>query len=117
MIATVNLTLYQGEPFNVEMRFSDKNGTPYDLTGYAARMEARVHVADDETKFSWSSATGELILEEDKLTFDVPQDAVNALSTDNLLHIWVYDLFLDDPFGQSRKACKGTITVDPRVTR
>lgn len=119
MIETVNLTIHQGEPYGVEMRFFDKNGTPVDLTGYTARMEARERVADEETKFSWSTDTGELVIDGDegRLTFAVSQDAVNALSTDNLMHIWVYDLFLDDPSGRSRKACKGTVTIDPRVTR
>jgi len=81
-------------------------------------MQARERLPDSAVMLDWSSAAGEMTLgtTDGTLTFAVTADAVNALTTDNRPHTWVYDLFLTAS-GSSRKACMGTITVTPRVTR
>jgi len=81
-------------------------------------MQARERVPSSAVMLDWSSAAGEMTLgtTDGTLTFAVTADAVNALTTDNRPHAWVYDLFLTAS-GTARKACMGTITITPRVTR
>lgn len=82
-------------------------------------MQARERVPDSAVMLDWSSADGEMVLgtTDGTLTFAVTTDAVDALTTDNRPHAWVYDLFLTSVSGTPRKACMGTITITPRVTR
>jgi hypothetical protein len=82
-------------------------------------MQARERLPDSAVMLDWSSAAGEMTLgtTDGTLTFAVTADAVNALTTDNRPHAWVYDLFLTSSGGVSRKACMGTITIVPRATR
>jgi hypothetical protein len=90
-----------------------------DLTGYSATMQARERVPDSAALLDWSSADGEMVLgtTDGTLTFAITADAVNTLTTDNRPHAWVYDLVLIALDGTPRKACMGTITITPRVTR
>lgn len=89
------------------------------MTGYSATMQARERVPDSAVMLDWSSDGSEMVLgtTDGTLTFSVTANAVNALTSDNRPHAWVYDLFLISPSGTARKACMGTVTITPRVTR
>jgi hypothetical protein len=116
---TVDLTVYQGEPFTAQLVFKDSAGALQDVTGYSAKLQARDQVPSQDVRIDWSSAAGDMVLgtTDGTLTFAVTAAAVNALTTDNRLHSWVYDLFLTSSDGTPRKACKGNIVLTPRITR
>jgi hypothetical protein len=118
-VQTVDLTVFQGEPFTEQLIFKDTAGVVQDVTGYSAKLQARDQVPSQDVRIDWSSTNGDMTLgtTDGTLTFAVTADKVNALVEDNREHAWVYDLFLTSSTGVPRKACKGTITIAPRVTR
>lgn len=119
MVDEYDLTVLQGESFDLTLLFKDSTGAVQDLTGYNARMQARVKITDAEFVFEWSTAGGELVVDgpAGTVTFAVDDTPINALSTDNKQHSWPYDLFLIQPNGEPVKVLMGHVLLIPRVTR
>jgi len=96
-----------------------------DFTGYTLRMQGRTSFDDNQTVFSWGTATGEWTIAYasgvSTLTLNVTA-AVTALlghSPHNQAHgiSGVYDLEAVSPAGIVTRIMQGTFVVDPEVTR
>lgn len=90
-------------------------GTPVNLTGYSARMQARSTVDATSTIFSWTDTGGQLVLGGalGTVTFAVA-DTVTATYPAGT---YVYDLELESGGGATTRLLSGTFTITPEVTR
>lgn len=118
---TLALYIYQGQTFDDRLALTNADGTPVDLTGYSARMQARTDVADATPVLDWSSVDGEIVIDGPggALSFNVSADATFALPTDNEPCAWVYDLRIynaaSPPYAE--RVVQGILNVSPAVTR
>lgn len=108
-----NITIEQGATFTLQ--FTIKTGsTPWDLTGYSARMQVRTSVNASATLVSLTSGSGiTLGGVAGTVTVTIP-----ATDTDNIIagrH--VYDLELESAGGEVWRVLEGKCTVKPEVTR
>lgn len=112
---TYNFTIEQGTSFTKDIVWKDSNGTPIDVTGYTARMQVRASVAAPEVLL-------ELTTEDDNIVMGTTDGKITLVLTDveTAALVWVsgvYDLEVESTTGVVTRLLKGTITVDPEVTR
>ncbi len=117
----LNLTLsvWQGQTFNDVLTYQDTNGNPINLTGYTAKMMARVDVTDAAPQITWGTTTGEIVLggTAGTITFNVSAAATAALATANQTTVWAYDLVLTSSGGVADRLIQGVMVIYPGVTR
>lgn len=53
-----SFTIEQGATFELELQYTDPNGTPIDLTGYEGRMQIRPTNTSDDVYLTLSSSLG-----------------------------------------------------------
>lgn len=116
----LNLTLFiwQGQTFNDQLKLANEDGTPVDLTGYAAQMQARSDVTSLVPIFDWSTLTGEIVLGgvNGTVTFNLSPEATYLLPTGLDVAQWYYDLHLyTDTYAE--RPIEGVIVVYPAITR
>ncbi len=114
--AQYDITIEQGATFLLDLLWKDSNGTPVDLTGYAARMQVRrKYDAPDPALLSFTDANGAITLGGAAGTI-----AIKGLAT--LTDVvpakqGVYDLELVAPNGDVTRLVAGIVIVTPEVTR
>lgn len=115
----LTLSLWQGQTFNDTLSMQDSVGAPVDLTGFSARMMARLDIEDAVPLLTWSTTTGEIVLGGvlGTITFAVSAAATVALSSTNDLLTPVYDLVLSSSTGITERVIQGVLVIYPGVTR
>lgn len=114
---TYNFTIEQGTTFQQDFYWSIAS-TPVNVTGYAARMMVRPTVnAPDPPLASWNTTNGRMTIGTSDGRF-----TIFLKDTDTAAITWttgVYDIELVSPATTPvvTRILKGTITVDPEVTR
>lgn len=110
-----NFTIEQGVTLEKSIVWSDDEQEPIDLTGFTARMQVRstitapttlVELTTENDGITLGGVTGEILLTQE--------------ADDTAAYSWVtgvYDLELVSAAGKVTRLLKGTITVDPEVTR
>lgn len=112
-----NFTIEQGTTFTQEFYWYE-NGSIKNITGYSARMMVRSSVnAPDPPLSSWTSAAGTMSVGSTDGKFSLTLTAANTAAI-----TWtqgVYDIELVAPGATPvvSRLLKGTITIDPEVTR
>lgn len=118
---TLPLYIYQGQTFDDRLMLTDEDGLPVDLTGYSARMQARVELADATPVLDWSSVDGEIVIDgpNGTISFNVSAEATYALPTEHEYVVWRYDLriFNGATPAYAERVVQGTLLVSPAVTR
>ena len=111
---TLNFTIEQGATFNLLLTWKI-DGTPVNLTGYTARLAARVDVEDTEVILSLTTSNGGITLGGALGTISLDQTATQTavLQTGE----FVYDLELQSGGGQVTRLVQGQLTVSAEVTR
>jgi len=112
----VKLQIYQGSTFRWHASVvSGTTAAAVDLTGYTARMQARVAITDAIPVFELTTENGGITLGGTAGTIDLYLSAVAtaAMSWDTA----VYDLELISPTGDVIRYIAGTATLSPEVTR
>ena len=111
-----NLTIYQGATFRQSWDLT-QNNSPLDLAGWTARMQIRQKIASD-------TVIHELTTENGGINIDVQPDYTRlslyiapADTAAIMIKSAVYDLELVDTAGDVFRFFKGTVTIDPEVTR
>lgn len=91
------------------------NGTPFDLTGYTARMQVRATIAAASALIDLTSPSGGIVLGGTAgtiaITITAAQTAALTISSG------FYDLELIDAGGAVRRLLSGVVTVSKEVTR
>lgn len=114
MAGKYTFVMDQGSTWNTVLTWKI-SGTPVNLTGYTARMQARSTVDATTTIFSWTSAGGQLVLggAAGTITFNVA-DSVTSTYPDGT---YVYDLEVESGGGETTRLLQGTFQIVPEVTR
>ena len=112
---TLDFTIEQGATFNLLLTWKI-NDVAVNLTGYSARLQARVDVEDTETILSLTTdANGGITLGGALGTISLDRTATQTavLQTGE----FVYDLELQSGGGQVTRLVQGQLTVSAEVTR
>lgn len=120
--ATMNLFIEQGASYHHEFRWDDNTNLPVNLTGYTARMQMRSAITEETTVLDMTTETGEISIGGSTgiVSLDLDADATAAIdwaAGRSVQLIGVYQLELESPGGFVTRLLKGTVTVDPEVTR
>ncbi len=110
-----DITIYQGATYSQQFTWKDQAGTPMNLTGYSARMMARVSV-DAATPFiNLTTANGGITLggASGTITLNMSDSQTSALTVSQ----GIYDLELVDVAAKVIRLLEGRVLISPEVTR
>lgn len=114
--AKIKITIEQGADFVKE--FIWKSGDPLlpvDLTGFTARMQVRPSISSTTKLLDLTTENDGILLGGVLGTIKV--QATAALTAAMVGRTAVYDLELIYPGGAVKRFAKGSVTIDPEVTR
>ena len=111
---TLNFTIEQGATFNLLLTW-EINNVAVNLTGYTARLQARVDVEDTETILTLTTANGGITLGGAAGTISLDQTATQT----TLLPAgtYVYDLELIAANATVTRLVQGELAISAEVTR
>jgi len=112
-----NFTIEQGTSVNKKIIWKDNStpAVPVDLTGYTARMMVRSTIVDPTALLTLTTENAGITVGTTNGTITL---VMTATATAPLTWVTgVYDLELVSTTGIVTRLLKGTITVDPEVTR
>lgn len=110
---TLDFMIEQGATFNLLLTW-EINAVPVNLTGYTARLQARVDIEDTETILSLTTGAG-ITLGGAAGTISLDQSAAQTAVLPN--GEYVYDLELIASNGVVTRLVQGQLTVSAEVTR
>lgn len=120
LAGTYNIYCEQGSTFSrfmtieVPDEVDPEITTPYDLTGYTARMQVRRTVDNPDLMAELTTENGLIIINGAAGTIELmmPANMTASLSTNG-----VYDLEIISASGGVSRVVQGTFTLNPEVTR
>lgn len=113
--AKLNLAIQQGATFRKRLVRRNEKGKPINLTGFTAKLQARLNHGDTTTLFELSTENGGVVITPLTGTIDLYiSDEVTATFG---FPGCVYDLMLYAPNGDALRLCEGKVSVSPGVTR
>jgi hypothetical protein len=110
----VHLVIKQGATFTLRVSLKNPDGSAFNLTGYAARMQFRERHESPTPSMSLTSPSGGLVVNAAGGYVDATVSA--ALTTPLTARRFVWDMELDNSSNVLRPV-QGTATIDPEVTR
>lgn len=114
MTQTVNWTAGQGETWSLSLTWKQSTGTPVDLTGYTARMQARETYGASSTVLSLTSGSGiTLGGTAGTIAISVPASTTAAIGAAT----YVWDLEVVSGGSAVTRLVQGNLIVTPEVTR
>ena len=114
-----DIIIEQGATFTLNLLYRDDAGTPFDLTGYSARMQVRETFASETALLSLSSSAGGGITlggAAGTISIEASDEATAAIPTRQSIY-GVYDLELVAGDGKAFRLLQGNAEVRPEVTR
>lgn len=114
MANSYNSTIDQGADWYLTVVYKDSTGTPFDLTGYTARMQLRVNANSSTAALTLSTSSG-ITITGATGTVEVHATAAQtgALTPQN----YVYDLEITSGSGVVTRLIQGILNVSAEVTR
>ncbi|MER5649592.1 hypothetical protein [Streptosporangium sp. NPDC002524] len=109
-----DLVIEQGATYEDPLCISDEGG-PVDLTGYSAHMQIRPTPDSATLLHDMSTTNGGILIDGPASMVTLFIDA--AVTATFTWQRGVYDLELTEPSAKIRRLFKGTVLVDPQVTR
>lgn len=119
---TYNIAMEQGATYEQDFIWTDTNDQPYNLTGYAARMQIRPTIDSNQVLDSYTTANGRITVSSNgTIKLLVPATVTAGYTNWPTLAagqsaVAVYDLELESG-GVVTRLLKGKITLDFEVTR
>jgi hypothetical protein len=113
MAGAYNFTIEQGATFNLLMTWRIDN-VPVNLTGYTARLQARIDVDETETILSLTTGAG-ITLGGAAGTITLDQTATQTALLPK--GEYVYDLELQSSGGVVTRLLQGELNISAEVTR
>jgi hypothetical protein len=110
---TLGFTIEQGATFNLVLTWQ-VNSTPVNLTGYTARLQARVDIEETETILSMTTGAG-ITLGGAAGTITLSQTAIQTAVLP--AGSYIYDLELVSGAGVVTRLVQGDLLISPEVTR
>lgn len=110
-----NITCDQGATLQRSITWSDSAKTPYNLTGYTARMQVRSNVTSNTVILSLTTENSRISLGSSDWNVNL---LVDANTTANLTAgLYVYDLEIVSGTGVVTRLIEGNFKVKAEVTR
>lgn len=113
----LDLVIEQGATWRQSLQYLQANGTPFDLTGYDVRMQARRNHSSDVILFFIDTAAGYITVDTSTatITLEIPANQTAAFQWSRA----VYDIEIEDTVGSQGVAriVEGVITLSREVTR
>lgn len=108
----VNLALYRGDDFDLDVIVTDASGQPFDLTGHTAAAEIRADTVTDEVMATFTCT----------ISTNVVHLHLDDLESAKLAGNGVWDVQITSaggagPAGVVTTLAHGTVTITPDVTR
>ena len=120
--AVADFTIEQGATWEQEVWWENADGTPKDLTGYAARMQARGKLDDPGTLVDLTTENGGITIDgaAGKITLfmsDAETAALDWPAGQYVQQSGIYQLELVNAAGDGfvTRLLRGTLTLDPEV--
>jgi hypothetical protein len=112
---TYNITCDQGATFKRTITWTNQARTPYNLTGYTARMQVRSTVEASEVLLELTTVNNRIVLGGAAGTIEliVAANVTTALTPG----LYVYDLELVSGGGEVTRLIEGNFNVKAEVTR
>ena len=114
MAGKLDIVIEQGADFERQLVWQQADGTPYDLTGYTARMQARETKLSDTVLLSITVGAG-LTLGGVAGTIDIELTAAQTQALEFTTGFW--DLELVSGTGKVYRLVEGVVTLSQEVTR
>lgn len=113
--AKVNLRVNQGATFRHKLTWLTTEGVAIDMTGYTARMQARVSVENPTAIITLTTENGGINVTPllGEVNLFISALATSQITTKKL----VYDLEVQSPTGEVTRLAMGNIDVSMEVTR
>lgn len=121
--ATHTFSVYQGQTWEETLVVNNPDGTPMNLTGFAARMHIRAEIGDAATIMELGLANERLLVSDaaaGELTLLVSAADTAALPLNFEPQTWVYDveIYRASPAPEYvQRILQGSINASPEVTR
>ena len=116
MPQTYDINIIQGSDYGLGISVTTSSGTPMDLTGASARLQARPTVSSPVTYIDLVASSGIDILEptaSGKIQISLSAAETSAINIDS----GVYDLELTTSGGQVTRLLSGRVLLNREVTR
>jgi hypothetical protein len=104
----VDLILYRGDDFYVDLTLTDEAGDPWDLTGWTAASQIRPSAESDQVLASFTAT-----IEANVIGLHLPHDQAQALTPGASR----WDVQITDPTDRVLTLVAGAVTVTADVTR
>mgnify|MGYP000337768281 CR=1 FL=1 len=112
---TYNITCDQGATLHKSISWNNSANSPYNLTGYSARMQVRPTVDSTTVILELTTGNGRITLGSTEYNISL---LVSASVTDGLTPgLYVYDLEIVSPSGVVDRILEGNFKVKAGVTR
>lgn len=116
---THDILIEQGSTFEYPLVWRDapaaSGGVAIDITGYTARAQIRTAFGTPETLANMTTENGGITLGGAAGTITLLLTAAQTAAMPAAAGVW--DLEMVAPSGKVQRLLKGTVTVDPEVTR
>jgi hypothetical protein len=120
MSSFIALSADQGSNFEHTFTLKHADGSPFDLSGYDARLQVRRTIGDTTTLINATLANGKLAIGDGSIVFSlIPSDttSIRFNSKDDDTLSTVFDLEIVSPAGKVDKPTRGSFTLTREVTR
>jgi hypothetical protein len=116
MVATHNLTVYQGSDFRMVLELKDESAVLMDLTGYTFQGQARLKYVDALPAFSATFTLRDQMASTGLVDMHIPASETEALSIQKETS-YLYDIEMVTASGDVKRVLQGTMRVLPEVTK
>ncbi len=114
-MSSYKFTINQGSTWKLIVVWKDSTGAIVDITGYLAKIQFRKTAQEELVLYEMSTTNGRIVLDgpNGKLTCTATKEETSGFKFTEAL----FDVFLTSPGGESTRLFKGSIIIDPSITR
>lgn len=116
MVATQNLTVYQGADYQQALELRDGSSALMDLTDYTFRGQAKTSYADSDPAFEFSFTLRDQVSQTGLVDMLISAASTTELSITKVSR-YIYDIEMVEPSGIVTRIISGQIQVYPEVTK
>lgn len=123
-----DIIIEQGADWELVFVWKDKDGNPYDLTGWTAQMQLRKDYASKAKVFDLTTDNDRIAvnLQPGQVAITIPAELSRLVAVNSADLFWKdgkqgvafdYDLELINPAGKTKRLLQGAVFFIPEVTR